>query len=483
MMMTTPSDSSLQVVDPLTKRRPDGRFDHVETMVETKLKEVKLEDRPRFYRHYIDENKLDTYIFYDGITAELGESFVRNVIEGFGTHEVYGANGKYPLSTVIRQVDNTGTNARYDEGYENLKIKVKCANEIREKFMKVKEKEKIDAERRIEVKTSKINIDFANMNDALIGTTSVGEVRISSENSSVSSSLLNNSYNNTATNNIKKSIKNINDSSNNVTIKIENIYLTIDKSQLNSLYKKDEEYSFGEFLDRFYEMDRRDQIGLVENLQRIISYSPNLKEYEIYLQKPSESVKGNDQSDYLKMLPRIPGEQSMKEYVLENKGRFIQMEDLIKEKKEKILTSEERQNLMEELISMSSGVTKQEDLINLDSDDDEPDTIFQEEIGEPIPITDTRITLSNDLIGQCFLSQKNINSIEIKTLFNFIVSNIYSNFIFTNIIGDYKEQQKNFTEKLKKFWYTNKNNLNYEFRFTEGGRTSSSHNKTKLYKK
>jgi len=334
--------SSVPSYTELLQIRPDGSNNYVETMVEQKLKEVKLEDRPRLYREFKDEYGLESFKFYDGIDEDQYKSFVRKVIETLGSHGEFGKDGKYKLSTIIQELDKSGS--RYEEEYTKFKKHFKVIEEKRESIIKKKKMiEKLNNDAKT-VKESKWNIDVSKI---------ITENANSSSN--ITSSSLDNSYNHSHNQshnntNVKKTTQNINDNSmreNHITIKIDNINLIIDGDKLNNLYKQDDKYTLQTFLSQFEKMDKKDQVGLIEQLQKIISYSPNLKEYEIHTDYGTIEDKNNNS---LNFLPRMSENNGVNSLVLDNKCKFIEAKSLNDVK----LTFPEKMNLREALLSIGA---------------------------------------------------------------------------------------------------------------------------------
>ena len=259
-----PSHKALQEV------RADGRYKYVEDMITRKLKEVKLEDRPPLYRYYKDEYGLDAYQFYDGIADGESESFVRHIIDPLGGDDLYGEKGKFKLSTIIQQIDKTGS--IYDGEYEKLKPLVIEANRKRELFMM--KKRELKRQRELDAK--------------LISETTfhIDKTALTNGPESVTDSTLNNSCNNNTTN-LKKKTTNViatnstnSNNSNNVTINVDNVNLIVDGNQVNSLYKQDGPSVIKSFLSYFVIMDKDDQLTLIDHLQKIMDLTDFLESGE-----------------------------------------------------------------------------------------------------------------------------------------------------------------------------------------------------------
>ena len=426
--------SSIPSYTELLQTRPDGSNNYVETMVEQKLKEVKLEDRPRLYREYKDEYGLDNYKFYDGIDEDQYKSFVRKVIETLGSHGEFGKDGKYKLSTIIQELDKTGS--RYDEEYIKFKKHVKVINEKRELLIKKKNMiEKINNDAK-SIKESKWNIDVS---------------KIVSDNTSINKSKLDNSYNNSNNNNtrnVTKTTQNVTDNSmreNHITIKIDNINLFIDGNKLNNLYKQDDKYTLQTFLSQFEKMDKKDQFGLIEQLQKIISYSPNLKDYEIYTQ--GGTIEDKDNGKLLNMLPNISTDSGVNTLVLDNKSKFIEAKSLNNVK----LTFPEKMNLREALLSI--GATSIGEIYDIKDTNENKLNKYTEE--DYINFEKLVEKYSDICKYQYVINYEDISNnedkrlaINLKLLYDCISKNTEDTKIFTNTLKQTMEFQVNLTTAI-----------------------------------
>lgn len=339
---------SLPSHEEIVAKRPDDSWNYVETLVEKNLIEVKFEDRPKLYRHTVDEYG-DVYKFYNGITNDHYESFVRKIIDSLGAHEKYGNNG-LKLSVVIQKIDKSGMS--YDNDYVFLSRVLYDNKVAREK----KKSEILDKKEKhmLEIGSVKYNILMDKMGDMVSPNIS----------SSVNNSMVSNSNNinnrNTkidSTVNNNRSINKDNNNSNNITIVIENVNLHIDSNRLNNSYMKDKEYNLQVFLDYFPTMDKSDQVKLMDHLQKVISYSPNLENCELYT---NEGKSGPKKKDDLSFLPKLNEDTSLKNYILDHKIRFVEPKNLENAK----LNKTQKKNLLDELIKIGACQNK---IINLDN--------------------------------------------------------------------------------------------------------------------
>ena len=220
--------SELPDYDTIMKKRPDGSLDYIETLVESKLKIVKLEDRPRMYRETSDKYGIK-HQFYDGIDDDNYRLFIYYLTE-IGMNIGLGIVSGNWIYYILQRADPRGI--IYDEGHN--------------KFVKIVNKFKEERESRI---------------------------KLEEENKMV------------------QDIIEANNDINRPMIKIKNHNIFYSDKNLNRLYMNDKNYDFKKALrDCFIIINKAEynEIELLNCLRRAVKYNPCFKNYDIYINDKEE---------------------------------------------------------------------------------------------------------------------------------------------------------------------------------------------------